>query len=52
MGKSSVAMEHCLKCHGEFNWLRRKALSTETKYKSRKIRESLEIKRSNGTVAN
>ena len=43
--ESSGAAEHCLKCHGKLNWLHPKILR-ETRYKSRKIRESLEIKRS------
>ena len=43
--ESSGATEHCLKCHGQFNWLNPKT-SREARYKSRKIRESLEIKRS------
>ena len=34
------ATEHCLKCHGQFNWLQPKTLSREAKYKSRNIRES------------
>ena len=44
--ESLGAKEHCLKCHGQFNWLHLKTLSREPRYKSRKIRESLEIKRS------
>ena len=44
--ESSGATAHCLKCHGQFNWLHPKTLSREARYKSRKIRESLEIKRS------
>ena len=44
--ESSGATEHCLKCHGQFNWLHPKTLSREARYKSIKIRESLEIKRS------
>ena len=44
--ESSVATEDCLKCHGQFNWLHPKTLSRQARYKSRKIRESLEIKRS------
>ena len=39
--ESSGATEHCLECHGQFNWLHPKTLSRETRYKSRKIRESL-----------
>ena len=42
---SSGATEHCLKCHGQFNWPHPKTLSREARYKSRKIRGSLEIKR-------
>ena len=44
--KSSGATEHCLECDGQFNWLHPKTLSREARYKSRKIRESLEIIRS------
>ena len=44
---SSGATEHCLECHVQFTWLHPKTLSRETRYKSRKIRESLEIIRSN-----
>ena len=44
--ESSGATEHCLKCHGQFNWQHPKTLSREARYKSRKIRESLEINRS------
>ena len=42
--ESSGATEQCLKCHGQFNLLHPKTLSREARYKSRKIRESLEIK--------
>ena len=41
--KSSGATEHCLECHGQFNWLNQETLSREARYKSRKIREPLEI---------
>ena len=44
--ESPGATELCLKRHGQFNWLHQKTLSREARYKSRKIRESLEIKRS------
>ena len=44
--ESSGATEHSLKCHGQFNLLHPKTLSREARYKSRKSRESLEIKRS------
>ena len=44
--ESSGATEHCLECHGQFNWLHPKTLSREARYKSRKIREPLEITRS------
>ena len=44
--ESSGATEHSLKCHGQFNLLHPKTLSREARYKSRKIRESLEIIRS------
>ena len=44
--ESSGATEHCLKCHGQFNWLHPKILSREARCQSIKIRESLEIKRS------
>ena len=45
--ESPGATEHSLKCHGQFNWLHPKTLSREreARYKSRKIRESLEIKK-------
>ena len=42
---SSGATEHCLECHGQFNWINLKTLSTEQQYHRRKIRESLEIKK-------
>ena len=42
---SSGATEHCLECHGQFNWINPKTLSTEQQYHRRKIRESLEIKK-------
>ena len=35
-----------LESHGQFNWLHLNTLSKEATYKSRKIRESLEIKES------
>ena len=44
--ESSGLTEHCLECHGQLNWLHPNTLSRETRYKSRKIRESLEIIRS------
>ena len=44
--KSLGVTKCCLKCHCQFNWLHPKTLSRESRYKSRKIRESLEIKRS------
>ena len=44
--ESSGATEHCLECHSQFSWLHPKTLSREARYKSRKIRESLEIIRS------
>ena len=43
--ESSGATEHCLECHGEFNSINPKTLSTEQQYYRRKIRESLEIKK-------
>ena len=44
--ESSGATENCLKCHDQFNWLHLKTLSRDARYKSTKIMESLEIKRS------
>ena len=44
--ESSGATKHCLESHGQFNWLHPKTLSREAGYKSRKIGESVEIKRS------
>ena len=38
--ESSGATEHCLECHGQFNWINLKTLSTEQQYHRRKIRES------------
>ena len=43
--ESSGATEHCLECHGQFNWINPKTLSTEQQYHRRKIRESLEIEK-------
>ena len=43
--ESSRATEHCLECHGRFDWINPKTLSTEQRYHKRKIRESLEIKK-------
>ena len=43
--ESSGATEHCLECHGQFNWINPKTLSTEQQYHRRKIREALEIKK-------
>ena len=43
--ESSGATEHCLECHGQFNWINPKTLSTEQQYHRRKIWESLEIKK-------
>ena len=44
--ESSGVMEHCLKCHGQLNWLQPKTLSREARQKRRKIRGSEEIKSS------
>ena len=43
--ESSGSTEHCPECHGQFNWINRKTLSTEQQHHRRKIRESLEIKK-------
>ena len=43
--KSSGPTEHCLECHLLFNWINPKTLSTKQHYHTRKIRESLEIKK-------
>ena len=43
--ESSGATEHYLKCHGQFNRLHPNTLSIEARYRSRRIRESLESKR-------
>ena len=43
--ESSDATEHCLECHGQFNWINPKTLSTEQQYHRQKLRESLEIKK-------
>ena len=39
------ATKHCLEFHGQFNWINRKTWSTEQQYHRRKIRVSLEIKK-------
>ena len=41
--ESSGATEHSLECHGQFNWINPKILSTEQQHHRRKI-ESLELK--------
>ena len=43
--KSSGTTDHCLDCHGQFNWKNPKTLSTEQQYQRGKVRESLEIKK-------
>ena len=43
--ESSGATEHYLKCHGQFIWLHTKALYREPNHRSRKTKESLEIKK-------
>ena len=43
--ESSDATEHCLECHGQFNWIKPKTFSTEEQYHRRYIRELLEIKK-------
>ena len=40
------ATEHYLKCYGQLNWLHPKTLTRDARYKSSKIRETLEILRS------
>ncbi|XP_065650401.1 uncharacterized protein LOC136078552 [Hydra vulgaris] len=40
---SSGATEHSKTCHGKFDWLQPKTLSVAPEYRTRKIRESLEI---------
>ena len=44
--ESSGASEHCLECYRQLNWANPKTLSAEQQYHRRKIRESLEIKKS------
>ena len=43
--ESSGATKHCLECHGQFNLINPKSWPTEQQYHRRKIRESLEIKK-------
>ena len=43
--ESSGATEQHLECHGQFNWINPKTLSTTQRNHRRKIRESLEIKK-------
>ena len=45
--ESSGTTEHCLECHGQFNWINPKTLSTEQQYHRRKRRESLEMVKTN-----
>ena len=45
--ESSSAREYWLKCHGQFNWLHPKTLSREERYKSRKIRETFNLVKTN-----
>ena len=42
--ESLGATEHCLECHGQFNWINPKTLSTEQQFHRQKMRESLENK--------
>ena len=44
---NSGATEHSLTYHGQFNWMRPKTISRENYYRKRKIREALEIKKTN-----
>ena len=37
--ESSGATEHCLECHGQFNWIKPKTLSTEHQHYRKKIRD-------------
>ena len=43
--ESSGVTEHYVECHGQFNSIIPKTLSTEQQYHRRKIRQSLEIKK-------
>ena len=43
--ESSGVTEHCLECHGQFNWINSKTFSTKQQYHRRNIRELLEIKK-------
>ena len=43
---SSGSTEDFQECHGQFNWMHDKTLSTEQQDHRQKIRESLEIKKS------
>ena len=42
---NSGATEHSLTCHGQFNWIHPKTIARENDYRTRKIREALEIKK-------
>ena len=43
--ESSGATEHCLDCHGQFNWINFKTFSTEQQYHTRKIRKDKQAKK-------
>ena len=43
---SSGSTEDFQECHGQFNWMHDKTLSTEQQDHRQKIRESLELKKS------
>ena len=40
----SGAAEHCLKCHGQFNWLHPNTLSGEARYKAEKLRSHWKLR--------
>ena len=46
---NSVATEHILTCHGQFNWIHTKTIAREKDYRRGKILEGLEIKKVNTT---
>ena len=42
---NSGATKHTSTCHRQFNWIHPKTIATESDYRRKKIRETLEIKK-------
>ena len=50
--ESSVAAEHCLKCHGQFNWLHPKHYQEKQDIKAEKLGSHWKLRDQNTTVVN